>query len=73
MFQVQTELLTHNQLRGLASKLDDERERYISIFEKATEGAAHPFDIRSALSRDELSILTAEDAMASGIIHDITT
>ena len=51
--------------------LGTDYERYVRLFEEATEGAQRPFDIHSALNCPDPTELDAVAARDAGIVHEI--
>jgi ATP-dependent Clp protease protease subunit len=61
----------HSRLREYLSSLDNDLERYVSIFRKETQGAEHMLDIAKCLSAEE-RVIPAQDSMACGIAHSVS-
>lgn len=61
----------HSRLLEISGSLNDDVERYVSIFEKSTADAEEPLDIRSIISGNA-QLVTPELALRSGIIHSVT-
>ena len=52
--------------------LGTDYERYVRLFQEATEGAQRPVDIHSALDRADSTELDAVEAKAAGMVHEIS-
>jgi ATP-dependent protease ClpP protease subunit len=61
----------HSRLREYLSSLDNDLQRYVSIFLNETQGAAEPLDITNCLSAEE-KVIRAEDSIACGIAQRVS-
>ena len=59
-----------SRLTEYSSVLDDDRERYIEIFNERTASASAPFDIRQCLN-GTAHTMNPEAALAAGITHSV--
>ncbi|MGE8099392.1 ATP-dependent Clp protease proteolytic subunit [Pseudomonas fluorescens] len=60
----------HSRLREYFSSLNNDLERYVSIFERETTQARKKLDIFKCLSAEE-KLITAADSIAIGISHRV--
>ena len=60
----------HSRLREYLSSLNNDLERYVTIFEQETKGARQKLDIFKCLSAEE-KVIAAQDAIDFDIAHKV--
>ena len=63
--------IPHHTLREWVASLDNDVDRYVRIFEEATQDAGEPFDVRAALAGNAPSVMDPARALRAGVVHKV--